>query len=75
MTRWRRWSGPRGSIEHPESALELRLVLAAFGLVVCAIGAVLAAVADMPVVAVLLGVFAAVALVDIVVVQRRRNGR
>jgi hypothetical protein len=30
----------RGTIEHPNSALRLRLVLAVFGVAVCAVGAV-----------------------------------
>jgi hypothetical protein len=55
------------------SALTLRMVLAIFGLLVCTAGAVLFALVAAPVVfVVLFAVFAAVAVVDIVVVARRK---
>jgi len=55
------------------SALTLRLVLAAFGLVVCTVLGVLALGADVPsALPVVLFVLAAVALVDLVVVARRK---
>jgi hypothetical protein len=54
------------------SALTLRLVLAAFGLVFCGVGAVLAAIVGITWFAVLLAVFAVVAVVDLVVVGRRK---
>jgi hypothetical protein len=55
------------------SALTLRLVLAVFGLVVCVAGGIGALAAGMPTWgAVLLFVLAATALVDIVVVARRK---
>jgi hypothetical protein len=55
------------------SALTLRLVLASFGLVVCALGAAAFVIlADAPVLAGILAFLAAVAVVDIVVVARRK---
>jgi hypothetical protein len=62
-----------GGAAPAQSALTLRLVLAAFGLVICVVFAVLAFAADVPVVfPVVLLVLAAVALVDLVVVARRK---
>ncbi len=58
-----------------DSALNLRLVLAAFGAVVCAALGVLALDVFGVVPAVVLFVLAAVAVVDLVVVQRRRSAR
>jgi hypothetical protein len=55
------------------SALTLRLVLAGFGLVICSLGAAaLVTIADVPVLAGILAFLAAVAVVDIVVVTRRK---
>jgi len=65
----------KGTVGHPYSALNLRLVLASFGLVICVVFGVLLARADQAVLAVILGVFAVVAAVDLVVVQRRRAAR
>ncbi len=62
-----------GGAAPAQSALTLRLVLAVFGLVVCVAGGVLFLVLDVPVVlAVVLFVLAAVALVDLVVIIRRK---
>jgi membrane protein implicated in regulation of membrane protease activity len=62
-----------GGAPPAQSALTLRLVLAAFGLVVCVAGGLILLAADVPVVfAVVLFVLAAVALVDLVVVVRRK---
>ena len=62
-----------GGAAPAQSALTLRLVLAAFGLVVCTVFGVLALRADVPVLfPVVLFVLAAVALVDLVVVARRK---
>jgi hypothetical protein len=56
------------------SALTLRLVLAAFGLVVCGIGALVLAIAGAPVAfVVFLAVLALIAAVDIVVIVRRKR--
>ncbi|MBF9128722.1 hypothetical protein I0C86_06930 [Plantactinospora sp. S1510] len=67
--------GAKGTVGRPYSALNLRLALASFGLVICVVLGVLAARADQPVLAAVLGVFALVAVVDLVVVQRRRAAR
>jgi hypothetical protein len=67
--------GRRGTVGHPYSALNLRLVLAMIGLVVSLGLAVLAWLADIRWVAIVLAVIALSAVVDIVVVQRRRAAR
>ena len=62
-----------GGAAPAQSALTLRLVLAAFGLVVCAAGAIVLLVAGAPLAFVVaLVVLAAIALVDLVVVARRK---
>jgi membrane protein implicated in regulation of membrane protease activity len=62
-----------GGAAPAQSALTLRLVLAAFGLVVCVAGGIVLLVADVPVwIAVVLFVLAGVALVDLVIVARRK---
>lgn len=70
-----RYTGPRGSHDHPESALNLRLVLATFGLVFCAGAAIFAAIAGFDLLAIVLAVAALIAVVDLVVIQRRRAQR
>lgn len=56
-----------------QSALTLRLVLAAFGLVVCTLGGLGWLATDLPVwPAIVLFFFAAVAVVDLVVIVRRK---
>ena len=66
-------TAPEGGAGAARSALTLRLVLAGFGLVVCTVFAVLAFAADVPVVfPVVLLLLAVVALVDLVVVARRK---
>jgi hypothetical protein len=56
-----------------QSALTLRLVLAGFGLVVCIAGGIIFLTAGLPAwAAVALFLFGAVALVDIVVILRRK---
>ncbi|MER7001959.1 hypothetical protein ABT297_02790 [Dactylosporangium sp. NPDC000555] len=67
--------GARGTVGHPYSALNLRLVLALFGLVVGVGLGVLALVAGLTWLAVALFVLAATALVDTVVVVLRRRAR
>ena len=59
----------------PNAQLNLRLVLALFGLVISVVFGVLVALAGYPVPAVILFVLAAVAVVDLVVIQRRRIAR
>jgi hypothetical protein len=62
-----------GGAPPARSALTLRLVLAAFGLVVCVAGGLLLLAAGAPLwIAVVLWVLGAVALVDLVVVARRK---
>ncbi len=65
----------RGTVGHPYSALNLRLVLAIFGLVVCGGLAGLMFAAHYWVPAWILVVLAAIAAVDIVVIQVRRRAR
>jgi hypothetical protein len=65
----------RGTADEPYSPLNLRLVLAAFGFVVCTVLSVLLARAGWTVPAWLLAAWALVAVVDMVVVQLRRRAR
>jgi len=67
--------GRRGTVEEPYSALNLRLVLAAFGFVVCTVLAVLLFLAGWIVPGWLLLAWAVVAVIDMVVVQLRRRAR
>ncbi|WP_432827754.1 hypothetical protein [Dactylosporangium sp. CA-092794] len=67
--------GARGTFGHPYSALNLRLVLALFGLVVGVALGTLALAAGLTWLAVLLFLLAATALVDAVVVELRRRAR
>ncbi|HEX6873092.1 MAG TPA: hypothetical protein VF163_18495 [Micromonosporaceae bacterium] len=67
--------GRRGTVGHPNSAPNLRLALAAFGLVVCLVFAILSWHADLPALAVVLAVGALVAVPDLVVVSLRRRDR
>ncbi len=67
--------GRRGTIDEPYSPLNLRLVLAAFGFVVCTVLAVLLFRSGHTVGGWLLLAWAAVAVVDLVVVQLRRRAR
>jgi Family of unknown function (DUF6343) len=67
--------GARGTVGHAYSALNLRLILALFGLVTSAIFGVLVWRTGHPVPAVILFVLAAVAAIDLVVIQRRRMAR
>jgi hypothetical protein len=67
--------GRRGTVGEPYSALNLRLVLAVFGLVVCTVLAVWLFRAGWRVPGWLLAGWAVVAAVDIVVVQLRRRAR
>ncbi|MEU4160052.1 hypothetical protein [Actinoplanes sp. NPDC026670] len=67
--------GRRGTVEEPYSPLNLRLVLALFGMVVCAILAVLLFRAGWIVPGWLLAAWSVAAAVDAVVVQLRRRAR
>jgi membrane protein implicated in regulation of membrane protease activity len=62
-----------GGAAPAQSALTLRLILAVFGLVVCVAGGIAVLAVDAPLwAAIVLFVLAAVALVDLVVVIRRK---
>lgn len=65
----------RGTVGHAYSALNLRLILATFGLVTSAVLAYLTFRAGLTVLAVFLVLLAVVAAVDLVVIQRRRAAR
>ena len=67
--------GRRGSVGHPYSALNLRLALAAFGLVTSTVFAVLLLRVGAQVWGFVFVVLAVVAAVDMVVVQLRRRAR
>ncbi len=67
--------GRRGTVEEPYSPLNLRLALAAFGLVVCTVLSVLLFRAGWTVPGWLLAAWAVAAVIDIVVVQLRRRAR
>jgi hypothetical protein len=67
--------GRRGDFDKPYSALNLRLILAVFGFVVCTVLAVVLWRGGWTVGGWLLAAWAVVALVDIVVVQLRRRAR
>ncbi len=67
--------GRRGTVDEPYSALNLRLILAAFGFVVCTLLAIWLFRAGWVVPGWLLAAWAAVAVVDAVVVQLRRRAR
>ncbi|BCY07860.1 hypothetical protein [Actinoplanes sp. L3-i22] len=67
--------GRRGTVEEPYSPLNLRLVLAAFGLVICTVLSIFLFRAGWTVPGWLLVAWAAVALIDIVVIQIRRRAR
>ena len=62
-----------GGAPAARSALGLRLVLAAFGLVVCAGGAVAFAAVDQPALTAVMAVLALIAVIDLVVVVRRQR--
>ncbi len=67
--------GARGTVGHPYSALNLRLVLASIGLVFCGALAVVLLWRGVLILGILAGVLAAIALVDLFVIQQRRRQR
>jgi hypothetical protein len=67
--------GARGTVGHPYSALNLRLVFAIFGLLTCTALAVFLALFRNWVAAAGLGVLAVIALGDVVVISLRRRAR
>jgi hypothetical protein len=66
-------SGRRGTVGRPYSALNLRLALAGFGLVSCAVLAVVLFRTGFGVFGWIMAVLAVVAAVDAVVIQIRRR--
>lgn len=64
-----------GTVEEPYSPLNLRLVLAGFGFVVCTVLSVLLFRAGWTVPGYLLAAWALVAVVDAGVIQKRRRAR
>ncbi|QBI56628.1 hypothetical protein [Streptomonospora litoralis] len=75
MRRRREPRPPRGSHDRPYSALNLRLVLASLGIVVCLALGWAAWADDLPVLAAVLWALVAVGVIDILVVLRRRRQR
>jgi uncharacterized membrane protein len=67
--------GRRGTVGEPYSALNLRLVLAAFGFLICAVLAVWLWRNGWTVPGWILAAWALVAVIDMVVVQFRRRAR
>jgi hypothetical protein len=67
--------GRRGTVGEPYSALNLRLVLAAFGFVMCTVLAIVLWRMGWTVPGWLLAAWALAAVVDMVVVQLRRRAR
>ncbi|HKT05638.1 MAG TPA: hypothetical protein VJT31_39500 [Rugosimonospora sp.] len=65
----------RGTIDHPYSALNLRLVLAAFGLVCCGVLAGLMFALGYWLPGTILAVLGAITIVDLIVIQSRRRAR
>ncbi|GGM04341.1 MULTISPECIES: DUF6343 family protein [Micromonospora] len=65
----------RGTVGHANSALNLRFALASFGLVSMTVFAVLAFTAGVAWLGVACAVLAVVAVLDLVVIQRRRIAR
>ncbi|MFD0785512.1 DUF6343 family protein [Micromonospora azadirachtae] len=65
----------RGTVGHAYSALNLRLALAGFGLVIMAIFAVLAFLANIVWLGVVCALLAMIAVVDLIIIQRRRAAR
>jgi hypothetical protein len=64
---------PTGETPPPRSALTARLVLAGFGFVVCTVGAIIFARAKLPpAFTIALIALAVIAIIDIVVVGRRK---
>ncbi len=67
--------GARGTVEHPYSALRLRLVLAVFGLVASLAGAIVVWDIGYTAIAIALWVIAGTALIDVgVILTRLRRG-
>ncbi len=63
--------GARGTVEHPNSAIGLRIVLASFGLILCSVGWILLLHAHLPLIAWVLFALAVAALIDLIVLTAR----
>ncbi|TDU83845.1 hypothetical protein EV138_6309 [Kribbella voronezhensis] len=71
--RWAAVTNQYGVPPPPRSALTLRLILATFGLLVCAAAAIVFALLDLPLPLILVAaLLAVVAAVDLVVITRRK---
>ncbi|WP_328794656.1 DUF6343 family protein [Herbidospora solisilvae] len=69
------WETFSPTSERPESALGLRLVLAIFGVLICAAVAVLAFLIGIVFLGVIMAVLAVIAIADLIVVIRRLRQR
>jgi uncharacterized membrane protein YqjE len=69
------WRRQEGTIEHPYSALNLRLVLATFGFVTMTALTVVLVWRDVRGLAIATGVIAVIAAINVAVVLRRRRQR
>ena len=67
--------GRRGTVDEPYSPLNLRLILAAFGFVVCTVLGIWLFTIDQILPGWLLLAWAAIAVIDMIVVQMRRRAR
>lgn len=65
----------RGTLEHPNSAIGLRIVLATFGMIVCAVGWVLLLHLGHIAIAYVFFALAVIALVDLIVLTARVRSR
>jgi FtsH-binding integral membrane protein len=68
-------SGRRGTVGHPYSALNLRLALAGFGLVIFAVLTVVSLRLGLTALGVICAALAVIAAVDLIVIQLRRRAR
>lgn len=67
--------GRRGTVEKPYSALNLRLILAAFGFVICTVLGIVLLRSGWTIPGWILLAWAAIAVIDMIVVQLRRRAR
>ena len=67
--------GARGTVDRPYSALRLRLVLAVFGAIVCAVGAVLTWRTGATGFSIFFAILAVIAVIDMIVIVIRLSRR